>query len=161
MPQIYFNLHLSYLQLYVIFSGNSKKGEIQEEGNLLQSTLQKGLKNILSLSEAISVGNEKRPSDADFNFTNYAKNYKKGDNFSYVGIHLTIFDDNLNCQIDEMGSRARVFWIWQTFKCTPLYLNGQFTQEYYKLNGSNFQFMCEDSDCTNCRSLFQFSLKNT
>ena len=127
------------------------KSKIQEESSsLLQSTLQKGLKNILSLSEAISIGNENGPS-ADFNFTNYAKNYKKGDNLSYVGIHLTVFDDDLNCQIDEMGSRARVFWIWQTFKCTPLYLDGKFTHEYYMLDGSKLKLMCDDSACSNCR----------
>ena len=82
--------------------------------------------------------------------------YRNGRNGSSVGFFLTLFDNNLDCQIDEIGSRAQVFWIWQTKKCTPIYLNGQFTHEYYKLNGSNFQLMCEDSECTNCRLVCVF-----
>ena len=84
------------------------------------------------------------------------KLYRNGRNGSSVGFFLTLFDNNLDCQIDEIGSRAQVFWIWQTKKCTPIYLNGQFTHEYYKLNGSNFQLMCEDSECTNCRLVCLF-----
>ena len=82
--------------------------------------------------------------------------YRNGRNGSSVGFFLTLFDNDLDCQIDEIGSRAQVFWIWQTKRCTPIYLNGQFTHEYYKLNGSNFQLMCEDSECTNCRLVCLF-----
>ena len=84
------------------------------------------------------------------------KLYRNGRNGSSVGFFLTLFDNDLDCQIDEIGSRAQVFWIWQTKRCTPIYLNGQFTHEYYKLNGSNFQLMREDSECTNCRLVCLF-----
>ena len=49
-----------------------------------------------------------------------------------------------------LGSKAKVFWLWQTFRCTPIYLAGEWTEEYYLWNNTQFSFMCEDSQCQNC-----------
>ena len=134
-----------------IFLGISANAEILEEGSVLKSSLQIGFKNIVSLSKTIVTKELEEIPSSNFNFTNYAKNFGKGGNLSYIGFHLTFFDNTLTCQLDNIGSRARVFWIWQTFKCTPLYLDGKFTHEYYMLDGSKLKLMCDDSACSNCR----------
>ena len=57
----------------------SKKSLIEgEESSGIKSTLQEGLKNIVSLSKAIFTeeNEEENPVVADFNFTDYAHNYR-------------------------------------------------------------------------------------
>ena len=56
----------------------------------------------------------------------------------------------LKCCFVFLGSKAKVFWLWQTFRCTPIYLAGEWTEEYYLWNNTQFNFMCEDSECQNC-----------
>ena len=50
----------------------------KEESSGIKSTLQEGLKNIVSLSKAIFTeeNEEEIPVAADFNFTDYANNYR-------------------------------------------------------------------------------------
>jgi hypothetical protein len=106
-------------------------------------------------TEASGVMTDRDSSDVPdfeklFNFTNFMENSRLG-NLSYVGLHLTLFEDASNCRIDTLGSKARVFWLWRTNQCTPIYLHGQFTKEYYLFNDKYLSLMCEDSDCTQCR----------
>ena len=54
----------------------SKKGLNEEESSGIKSTLQEGFKNIVSLSKAIFTEENENPVIADFNFTDYAKNYR-------------------------------------------------------------------------------------
>ena len=61
------------------FSEISKKSlNEKEESSGIKSTLQEGLKNIVSLSKAIFTeeNEEENPVAADFNFTDYANNYR-------------------------------------------------------------------------------------
>ena len=37
------------------------------------------------------------------------------------------------------------------FRCAPLYLHGQMTEEYYLLSDSQLKLNCEDPNCQNCR----------
>ncbi len=85
-----------------------------------------------------------------FNFTSYLEASKSG-NLSYVGLHFTLFEDDDSCRIDRVGSKAKTFWLWETNRCTPIFLHSQFTSEYYRLGDGRLDLLCEDANCTNCR----------
>ena len=105
--------------------------------------LRQSIKDLVSLAKAVATGSDdevKIPEAS--NFTNYT--------LSQVGLHLTLYDDNDDCQLEQIGSKAKVMWLWQTARCTPLFMNGQFTREYYFLNESHVKLMCDDDQCSNC-----------
>ena len=128
-------------KIFFSFSESTKKTISR-----LSSKIKDRLTSIIDLTKSIL---KPGPKVNDFNFTSFSVQHRKG-NLSYIGMHLTIYDDNDKCSLDNFGSKAKVFWLWQTFRCTPLFLNSQWTNEYYFWSDSQLNMMCEDSNCQNC-----------
>ena len=73
-------------------------------------------------------------------------------NLSYVGYHITIFEDTTNCRLEDMGTSANVYWIWKTNVCTPINPHGEKTTMYYRLrNNGSLLFGCSDQHCRSCK----------
>ncbi|XP_059098796.1 uncharacterized protein LOC131892942 [Tigriopus californicus] len=72
-------------------------------------------------------------------------------NITYFGFHLTFFEDDFNCKLNKFGSRAKVYWLWQTSQCTPLFLQGKNSLQYYYLNATTLKFGCGDEFCQSCQ----------
>merc|ERR1719422_2395580 len=85
-----------------------------------------------------------------YNLT-HADFQKFKENLTYVGYHITVFEDSSNCRLENIGERASVYWIWKTNVCTPINPHGEKATLYYKLseNGSLI-FDCLDQYCTEC-----------
>ena len=85
-----------------------------------------------------------------YNLT-HADFQKFKENPTYVGYHITVFEDSSNCRLENIGERASVYWIWKTNICTPINPHGEKATLYYKLseNGSLI-FDCLDQYCTKC-----------
>ena len=85
-----------------------------------------------------------------YNLT-HADFQKFKENLTYVGYHITVFEDSSNCRLENIGERASVYWIWKTNICTPINPHGEKATLYYKLseNGSLI-FDCLDQYCTKC-----------
>ena len=66
--------------------------------------------------------------------------------------YITMFDASTNCRLEEPGASAKVYWIWRTNFCTPIYLHGKETKTYYRFtsNGS-LLFECYDPKCLSCQ----------
>ena len=72
-------------------------------------------------------------------------------NLSHVGYHITVFEDTSNCRIEDTGTRANVFWIWQTKFCTPINPHGEKATTYYRLTSNGeLMFGCTDQHCQQC-----------
>ncbi len=62
------------------------------------------------------------------NFTHFYEHYRmqkqaslpvaaeEESNISYVGFHLTLFDQASNCHLGDVGDKARVMWVWETVR---------------------------------------------
>ena len=74
------------------------------------------------------------------------------ENLTYVGYHVTVFEDTSNCRLENVGEKASVYWIWKTDVCTPIFTHGEKATLYYKLseNGSLI-FDCLDQFCSQCK----------
>ncbi|TRY75295.1 hypothetical protein TCAL_01330 [Tigriopus californicus] len=70
---------------------------------------------------------------------------------TYFGFHLTFFEDDLNCKLNKFGSRAKVYWLWQTSQCTTLFVQGKSSGQYYYLNATTLKFGCGDEFCQSCQ----------
>ncbi len=70
---------------------------------------------------------------------------------SYVT--FTAFSSPLSpsSNVDVSGSAARVYWLWDTGTCSPLYLHGHSTRQYYHLQGDRLRFGCGDDRCKFCQ----------
>ena len=53
------------------------------------------------------------------------------------------------CELAIFGTKNQIFYLY--FRCTPLFLHGQMTEEYYLLSDSELKLNCEDPNCENCR----------
>ena len=83
---------------------------------------------------------------------NYSSHFNAlNQNSSYHGIHLTIYDDSEQCSLKDSGSYAKVYWLWMTDVCTPTYLHGALTLNYYKLSQNSLLFECNDDKCSDCQ----------
>lgn len=101
------------------------------------------------VSKALDETGPEPDSELLFNFTMYYENSKE--NLSYIGFHFTLFQDSSVCRLDHVGSTAQVYWLWETARCTPIFVRGHKTQEYYLLDGPKLLFACEDKLCRNCQ----------
>ena len=72
-------------------------------------------------------------------------------NISYRGVHFTLYEDSLECHLAEGGDNAKVFWLWKTHECTPLYLHGKSTNQYYYMDDGHIDFQCGDPACKHCQ----------
>jgi hypothetical protein len=73
-------------------------------------------------------------------------------NISYIGYYVTIFEDTSNCRLENTGTRASVYWIWQTNFCTPINPHGERATIYYiLLNNGTLKFECSDQHCRHCK----------
>ena len=73
-------------------------------------------------------------------------------NLSYVGYHVTVFEDTFNCRLEDVGTRANAYWIWQTDYCTPINPHGGKATIYYRLTDSgDLMFDCSDQHCGECK----------
>ena len=92
-----------------------KKDDSTSSG--LKSLLEESLESIKSLSEKVFGDDDESEKQVlqmhDYNFTQFAQSRKQG-NLSYVGFHVSIFENDNQCRLETMGSRARVLWLWQT-----------------------------------------------
>ena len=114
-PKAYLNYSLLCKLLLILGTNWTKKGD--STSSSLKSLLEESLESIKSLSEKV-FGDEKQSENQvleinDYNFTLFAQSRKQG-NLSYVGFHLSIFDNDKQCRLETIGSRARVLWLWQT-----------------------------------------------
>ena len=124
-----------------------------EKTGIVPKIVQDGIKNILALANGAvnpnSQSGEHESRPPHINFTEMFEEATKGQRL-YRGYHLVFFDEDPYCRIDVVGYTAKVYWLWQTKQCSPLYLNDEETSLYYRLNGSELDFGCNDSDCEDC-----------
>ena len=66
------------------------------------------------------------------------------------GLYLTFFESNPNCWLDTGGHSARVYWFWKSEQCLPMYFQGKFSKQFYRLNDASLAFGCTDDQCERC-----------
>ncbi len=140
-----------------------RMGSSEEEGDdkSFKDSVKNGFKNVVAFATGIlnrddsseeSGGEARSSSDHHSHAVNFTALFEgsKSDP-SYVGRHLTFYDDSLDCNLDGgAGSSARVYWLWQTSECSPLFLHGEYLSQFYLMDSDSLRFGCSDSSCKFC-----------
>ena len=84
----------------------------KEDTSSFKSLLREGIESIKNLTKKVFSDDQSYPN-LKHNFTQFAQKQKQG-NLSYVGIHVTLYEHDSQCRLDDMGSRAKVLWLWKT-----------------------------------------------
>ncbi len=147
---------LTFLAFQVDVGPTTEKSGILP--GVFNDVVQDGIKNIIAVAN--NVVNSDDEDDADngksnvqydtlepLNFTAMYEEAREG---LYKGFHFTFFEEDDNCRLDVPGSTAKVYWLWKTGRCSPLYLHGKETAIYYNLNGTVLSFGCDDKECSSC-----------
>ncbi len=119
---------------------NNGSDESDEDGDgSLRDNVKNGLKNIFGFASGIlnrddDSGESRSFGDNDGNeqgnFINFTALFEESKrNPSYFGHHLTFFEDSLDCRLDEAGSAAKAYWLWETAECSPLFLHGEYLNQ--------------------------------
>ena len=132
--------------------GNINTGD-SAWSKLLKETTNKILAAATGVISGNTNKNDNSNGDLDFGLFNLTEEdfleFKQ--NLSYTGYHVTIFEDTSNCRLEDMGTRANVYWIWQTNFCTPINPHGDKSTMYYRLySDGSLRFGCRDQYCRNC-----------
>ncbi len=111
-----------------------------------------GILNIFNAANGILNRNDDESIYEDGTDVNFTSLYEQNkENFTYKGYYFTFYEDSTSCRLDKPGSVAKVYWLWQTFSCSPLHLHGKFLNEYYLLDQNNrLRFGCSDITCKFC-----------
>jgi hypothetical protein len=124
---------------------------------VFNTVVQSGIKNIIAVANGVvngnsggsGPGNDQGHIVKQINFTEIFEDAQKEN--LYRGHHITFFEESTNCRLDLPGSAAKVYWLWQTGQCSPLYLHGKLTNLYYNLNDTKLSFGCTDKACKACK----------
>ena len=89
------------------------KRERKEDTSSFKILLQEGIDSIKNLTKKVFSNENDQESSKIYNFTHFAQSQKEG-NLSYVGFHVTLYEHDKKCRLEDMGSRAKVLWLWKT-----------------------------------------------
>ena len=69
-----------------------------------------------------------------------------------MGYFVTLYDDSDRCTIDKPGSHVKVYWLWRTTQCSPMFMFDT-VDSFYQFNENKLSIECDEL-CLKCgRSL--------